>query len=659
VRIISKEIITSIVGFTAFISVIFSLEKQKEKVAGETIVEEVYHQTSFAISEGFTTSTIYNQPRVNQGTAPYYWDFLNGTVSLTNAITSPSAHLRGYVDAQKPALETVFAIPHITKVDFFYKSDPNISLNFSYSLDNRLTWFSSTNYGRSSSAKKVTYIIDLEGSDEFVNLRWQMQNAGSKTGDKAELIIDDITIYYDADIPIVTLEAISIQGTPNQTAYFAGDLFNPTGIQVIAYYNDATTKDVTAFTTYTPQPLIAGTTTVIAHYADATGEQTANITEITVDAIILENIFIKETSSHNTIFPLGEPFDYTGLIIMARYNNTTLELASGFTVSLVDTMELGEQSVTVFYDSKSTSYLIMVTNLNAQPGVVDYAADLIISEYIEGSANNKYLEIYNGTGQTVDLADYQLQLYVNGSATVSKQMTLSGVLPSNSTIIYQRSSAALTLPLGITSINSDVVNFNGDDALALYKISTGTYVDIFGQIGMDPGTAWTNGEVSTNEHTLVRKADIITGVQQNPQVFNPALEWEVYPQNTASYLGWHTMNLIIRLTDYQQALAFAQYVNHGIGENAAGQCGMVLSNLQLEYGYMSATAKNEFVTNEDSIFIEARTRMAYLETWAASHPEAIGNPFTMINNDQLTMIMGMLALVAFSGFYFTNKKKQI
>ena len=41
--------------------------------------------------------------------------------------------------------------------------------------------------------------------------------------------------------------------------------------------------------------------------------------------------------------------------------------------------------------------------------------ELFISEYIEGSSNNKYLEIYNGTGSVVDLAagSYDLQFFFN------------------------------------------------------------------------------------------------------------------------------------------------------------------------------------------------------------------------------------------------------
>ena len=35
-------------------------------------------------------------------------------------------------------------------------------------------------------------------------------------------------------------------------------------------------------------------------------------------------------------------------------------------------------------------------------------SDLIISEYSEGSSNNKYVEIFNGTGASVDLSNYQM-----------------------------------------------------------------------------------------------------------------------------------------------------------------------------------------------------------------------------------------------------------
>lgn len=48
--------------------------------------------------------------------------------------------------------------------------------------------------------------------------------------------------------------------------------------------------------------------------------------------------------------------------------------------------------------------------LYAQP----YANTLFFSEYLEGSSNNKALEIFNGTGAPVDLSLYTVKLGSNG-----------------------------------------------------------------------------------------------------------------------------------------------------------------------------------------------------------------------------------------------------
>jgi predicted extracellular nuclease len=41
---------------------------------------------------------------------------------------------------------------------------------------------------------------------------------------------------------------------------------------------------------------------------------------------------------------------------------------------------------------------------------------------VEGSSNNKYVEIFNGTGSDLDLTSYKIKLYANGatSATSTK-----------------------------------------------------------------------------------------------------------------------------------------------------------------------------------------------------------------------------------------------
>ena len=50
------------------------------------------------------------------------------------------------------------------------------------------------------------------------------------------------------------------------------------------------------------------------------------------------------------------------------------------------------------------------------PGAFAASNDLFFSEYVEGSSNNKALEIYNGTGAPIDLAagGYSVQMFFNG-----------------------------------------------------------------------------------------------------------------------------------------------------------------------------------------------------------------------------------------------------
>jgi len=180
-----------------------------------------------------------------------------------------------------------------------------------------------------------------------------------------------------------------------------------------------------------------------------------------------------------------------------------------------------------------------ISGITLAGGTGSCATDLLISEYVEGSSNNKYLEISNNTGVSVDLSDYELRPFNNGSVAIAS-FPLSGTLADQSTIVYKNSLAAI---YGGTATVSGAVNFNGDDAIALFKISTSSYVDIFGRIGEDPGTAWASASNTTLDKTLVRKSSVTSGVTINPTSGFPTLEteWTQYAKDDVSNLGNHTV----------------------------------------------------------------------------------------------------------------------
>ena len=156
-------------------------------------------------------------------------------------------------------------------------------------------------------------------------------------------------------------------------------------------------------------------------------------------------------------------------------------------------------------------------------------SELFISEYVEGSSYNKYIEIYNPTSQSIDLSSYVLKLEQDGKGTWTKEATLSGSLASKSVIIYKNSQA--TAYTGEAIVNNDVINFNGNDPVGLFK--NGELIDLFGASSETPGQAVAD---FAKDKTFRRKAT----VKAPSTVFN-AEEWEVLAKDDVSGLGSHTM----------------------------------------------------------------------------------------------------------------------
>jgi predicted extracellular nuclease len=175
----------------------------------------------------------------------------------------------------------------------------------------------------------------------------------------------------------------------------------------------------------------------------------------------------------------------------------------------------------------------------ASPVSAQTPTELFLSEYIEGSSFNKAIEIYNGTGGAVDLAAgvYTLELYSNGSATVSQSAALSGTIANGDVYVLAHDSAAAAILAQADATDSSVINFNGDDSVVLRK--NGAIVDAFGQNGVDPGSSWPGGSQNV---TLRRKLVVCAGDTDFSDPFDTSIEWDGYAQDTFGGLGVHTVS---------------------------------------------------------------------------------------------------------------------
>jgi predicted extracellular nuclease len=143
---------------------------------------------------------------------------------------------------------------------------------------------------------------------------------------------------------------------------------------------------------------------------------------------------------------------------------------------------------------------------------------LYFSEYAEGSSYNKYLEIYNGSTETIDLTQYAYPSVSNDPTTPGQHEYWNAfdpgatIAPGGFYIIAHPSADP-----SILSQSDETHSFlsNGDDGYALVYGTEDNYevVDAIGDFNGDPGSGWDVAGISaaTKDHTLLRKTSITKG----------------------------------------------------------------------------------------------------------------------------------------------------
>jgi hypothetical protein len=151
--------------------------------------------------------------------------------------------------------------------------------------------------------------------------------------------------------------------------------------------------------------------------------------------------------------------------------------------------------------------------------------DLFFSEYVEGSGNNKGVEIYNPTNQVIDLSSYYVVRFSNGSSVFTEGgvTQLTGTIDPYKTHVLVNGQTTSTpsspacspeMQALANQLDHDYpapMYMNGNDAIALIKTPNGeapnadlsnvTSVDLIGQIGLgnliSAETGWSYVQDST------------------------------------------------------------------------------------------------------------------------------------------------------------------
>lgn len=233
---------------------------------------------------------------------------------------------------------------------------------------------------------------------------------------------------------------------------------------------------------------------------------------------------------------IGADFTFTPVTVTFPASSTTPQNVS-FTI-IDDALFEGIENFTLKISNPTNGALIddsmfTVNIIDNDVLPTGDCSNLFFSEYIEGSSNNKSIEIYNPTSAAINLSGYTLVKYINGASVPSGTRALSGSIAAGDVFVISNNNANTAIILA-SDDTTGFMNFNGDDALSLnYLTDT---IDIIGIIGVDPGTSWTVGAGSTMDHTLIRSAYTYQGNKNWTSAVN---EWQSFSIDMTDSLGAH------------------------------------------------------------------------------------------------------------------------
>ncbi|MEO0453596.1 MAG: Ig-like domain-containing protein [Verrucomicrobiota bacterium] len=365
---------------------------------------------------------------------------------------------------------------------------------------------------------------DLTTTSAYDNLTFSSANAGNYGIDASQYPNDAPSVLGTAfaynfagatgggTVETLTLDVSSV-ASDLAAAIAAGDSFHiiigsaeaSNGGAAATYSGTGNTFDPGDPTlTITATPSTAPASLVITESngsTEVTENGATDTIQVALNTIPTDGVDVTLTPANSDI-DLGQG---AGTPIILNFTTVNAQTNQTVTVTAVnDSDSEGPESTSISISSASNdgSYNGLSDSISVLVNDDDFSptsGDVIISQYYEGSSNNKYIEITNVGSSPVDLTGYTLVRWGNASAEIYKtasdgtsedidtlDLTPLGTIAVGQTFILANSSAASP----VSSASADLIQgfpgaltFNGNDSVVLYNSSSISVVNIVDAIG--------------------------------------------------------------------------------------------------------------------------------------------------------------------------------
>ena len=239
---------------------------------------------------------------------------------------------------------------------------------------------------------------------------------------------------------------------------------------------------------------------------------------------------------------------------------------------------------------------------------------VIISQYYEGTSNNKWIEVTNVGSTTIDLTSPQLylSLFANARADdpanslANNHNAMSGSLNPGQVILYKNSSAVL--PSYASGTSSSSCGFNGDDLIVISSSGTNSSGDVWAArldvIGA--GNTWGSNK-AFYRNSNITSANTTYTTSEWTQASNSAVD---NASNTDSeYLGTHLYNAPVTSTTWTGGTdtdwATASNWDNGVPTSSLDATIPDVTNAPIISASTSAAVKDLTINESDGLTINS------------------------------------------------------
>ena len=271
-----------------------------------------------------------------------------------------------------------------------------------------------------------------------------------------------------------TLSSISVSTAPGKTTYTAGEYFDPTGLVIQRTYSDSTNDTYTyanhtsefTFSPSTSTALTTSHSSVTITYGGKSCSQA-----ITVNAApVLTSISI---SGYTTSFVEGDTFSFGGTVTANYSNSLPVDVTAQATFSGYNMTTLGNQTVTVLYGGKSTTYSVSISEgtlksiaVSGQTTSYVKNAPFSFDGVCTATMENGYTKTVTPTSVTSP------DMSTTGSKTVSVSLTYNGQTKTTTYTITVTSYR--TVLEESYSVIGTIVYTSGEEVISNNTLSTST-----------------------------------------------------------------------------------------------------------------------------------------------------------------------------------------